>query len=222
MICLSLSACEGLVVDEENLAMQAEFDAYSTEAVVLRQQMQVDQTVAANTVAIASTQAAQYSNYNRILQPTADVIVPQPTRIPADELMSMMGDNVSGPMPIELFDLSDGQTRFVQVGTAGEIDGNRCFLAHQAFFNPNTTNVIYMTALGLNVYAGTSLRVEWRMGGELVHTTNWSAPQSVDGQCVALELTRADADLMPGNWTATLYVNGEPIDPAPFTITSGM
>jgi hypothetical protein len=219
-ILFALSACQGVTADETNLQLQSELDAYGTEGAVLRQEIQLNQTEIVATVAASGTDAAAYASYNRILAPTVGVVQPgTPTRIPAEEVIQALGVEAQGPMPVEMFDISDGQTRFVQLGTAGQIDNENCFISHQSFFQ-SSSNVIYMTGLGLNVFAGTSLRVEWRFGGELVHTSTWSAPQSVDGQCVALAMRPSNAALTPGNWTATMFVNGEPIDPAPFTIVS--
>ena len=219
-VSVMLASCQTLSSDETNLQLEEELVAYGTEAAMLRDDIQSNQTQVVATVVAASTDAAAFGAYNRILAPTVGVVQPgTPTRIPAEEVIDALGVNAQGPMPVEMFDLSDGQTRFVQIGTAGQIDDRNCFISHQSFFQPNS-NVIYMTGLGLNVYAGTSVRVEWRNGGDLVHTSSWSAPQSVDGQCVALALRPENAPFTPGNWTATMYVNGEPIDPAPFTITS--
>jgi hypothetical protein len=78
-----------------------------------------------------------------------------------------------------------------------------------------------MTALALNLRAGTQVRVDWQYGGEIVYSNSWIAPQSLDGQCVAIELRPSNAPFLAGNWTATMYINGEPIDPAPFTINEG-
>jgi hypothetical protein len=211
-----LTACQALTIDDENLARQAELEAFGTEAAALRDQMQQDRTAVASTVEVVGTQAADFISYNGFIAATLRAGIPA-TATPPSLIV-----NEQGPMPMSMFDLSSGEMRFVQIGTAGQINpDDRCFISHQAFFNVNTTNVIFMTALGLNIRAGTNVRVDWQYGGEIVYSNAWNAPQSVDGQCVALELRPSNAPFTPGNWTATMSVNGEPFDPAPFTITNG-
>lgn len=214
---LWLTGCRAIVPDDETALLESDLQNYSAEVEQLQAQMQADRTAIAVTIASASTQSARHGRYNQIVQPTTSAAMPDSTPSAPDFDMDMV--NSTGPMPVELFDLSDGQTRFVQVGAASEIDSRRCFVAHQSFFN-DTTSVIYSVALGLNVRVGTSVRVEWRYGGDLVHVSTWQSSQSVDGQCVALEMRPSNAPFLPGNWTATMFVNGDPVDPTPFTIVA--
>jgi hypothetical protein len=208
-----LAACQSLLVDEENIALERELEAYGTEAAFLRDQMQVDRTIIAVTVEVGGTQVAAYTNYNGQLVTTLQAgIVPTLT-------LSALDFNAPGPMSIDMFDLSSGEMRFVQVGTAGQITAaDRCFVSHQNIFDAQMTNVIYMTALALNLRAGTMVRVDWQFGSEVLYSNGWTAPQSLPGQCIALELHANNVPFTPGNWTATIYIDGEPLDAAPFTI----
>jgi hypothetical protein len=74
----------------------------------------------------------------------------------------------------------------------------------------------------LNLQAGTVVRVDWQYGSDVVQSTSWIAQQAADGQCVALALRSADTDLAAGNWTATMYINSEAIDPTSFSIIDNM
>jgi hypothetical protein len=214
LLCALLTSCQSFAAGEENLVLESELEAYATEAAELRNQMQADRTAIAETIVFGGTRVEAFTDYNAHLAATV-----QSGIIPTATLANLDFD-AQGPMPIDMFDLSSGEMRFVQVGTAGQITPNdRCFVSHQNFFDAEMTSVIYMTALALNLRAGTVVRVDWQNGSEIVYSNAWTAPQSQDGQCVALELRPSNAPFIPGNWTATMYINGEPIDPAPFTIS---
>jgi hypothetical protein len=205
------SSCVG-TTDQLNSQMQQDLQNYGTEAVALREQIQIDRTAIVVTVDAANAQARQFELYNSILRQTAVAGQPPTATIPPIEA------NAQGPMPISMFDLSDGQMRFVQVGTASQIDGDRCFISHQTFFRDTEVSIIYITGLALNLVAGTQVRAEWRYGDQVVYANAWIAPQSVDGQCFALELRPSDAPFLPGNWTVMLLINGESANSASFTI----
>jgi hypothetical protein len=188
--------------------------AYGTEAANLRDDTQTNRTEVVSTVQAASSQAADFERYNQTLRGTIVAVMP------ASDDERIVIESAGGAMPIDLYDLSNGDMRFVQVGTASDIDVNGCFLSKRQFF-PASIGTIYMTAVALNLRAGTVVRVDWQYGGTVVYSNGWTAPQSVDGQCVAIALTSANAEFLEGNWTATLYVNGEAIDPYSFTIVAG-
>lgn len=211
LIMLITASCIG-TTDQLNAQMQQDLQNYGTEAVLLREQIQIDRTAIVVTIDAANAQARQFELYNRILQQTA--IAGQPPTA----TIAPMEANVQGPMPISMFDLSDGQMRFVQVGTASQIDGERCFISHQAFFRDTEVGIIYITGLALNLIAGTQVRADWRYGDQVVYANSWVAPQSVDGQCFAIELRPSDAPFLPGNWTVMLYINGEVSNTVSFTI----
>jgi hypothetical protein len=210
ILLIFLAACQS----DEAVMLDATMQAYGTEAANLRDDTQINRTEVVATVQAAGTQSADFERYNQVLRSTIAVVIPS-----SDEERLLM-NNAGGPLPIEMYDLSNGEMRFVQVGTASDIDVNGCFLAKRQFF-PASIGTIYMTAVALNLRAGTIVRVDWQYGGTVVYSNGWTAPQSVDGQCVAIALTSSNAEFLEGNWTATLYVNGEAIDPYSFTIVAG-
>lgn len=210
-----LSACQSVTGEDAQFGLQRDLEAYSTEAAALREDMQVQRTAVVTTSEAAGTEAAVYRGYNQQLIATLYVLNPPTPTGPA------VVANAQGPLPLSMYDLSDGMMRFVQVGTAGQITpDDRCFVSHQSFFTPQS-NVIYTVAFALNLQAGTQVRVDWQYGGDIVHTSAYVAPQFAEGQCIALELRPSNTEFLPGNWTATLYINGEALDPISFTITGG-
>lgn len=216
IICLLLliSACSSLNDGEEVIDFEAEIQAYGTEASTIRDDMILARTSVAVTVAAAESQADNINRYNLILGQTAVAIFP-----PTDEVRIVAND-VDGPLPPEVYDLSGGEMRFVQIGPAGQIDDRGCFMSKQQFFRSGD-GIIYMTAVALNLRAGTTVRADWQFGSELVFSNSLVAPQSESYRCIVLSLRPSDAEFMPGNWSVTLSVDGEPTEPRSFTILSG-
>jgi hypothetical protein len=196
---------------DEGVAIEDELIAYGTEVATLRDGLSNDQTQAAATVEFAGTEAAAFERYNSELVVTVRAGNPNPTSV------RRVVQNQGAGLSAEMFDLQGGDMRVLQIGAAAEIDASRCFRSHVEFFQPGT-GVIYQTARLINVQPGTNLRVEWAYNGEIVHQRTWTAPEYRESQCVALEMRSENVTLSPGDWTATLYVNGEARDPTPFTI----
>jgi hypothetical protein len=209
-----LSACQSVLGEDEKVLLEGTMQAYGTEAANLREDTQSHRTEVVMTIAASGSQAADIERYNQSLRGTIVVA------IPSSEEERLLLNNAEGPLPIDVYDLSNGEMRVVQVGTASDIDVNGCFLAKRQFF-PASIGAIYMTAVALNLRAGTVFRVDWQYGGTVVYSNGWTAPQSIDGQCIAIELRPGDVEFSEGNWTATLYVNGEAVEPYSFTIVSG-
>ena len=210
-----LSACGPLVAVDAPVTMQAEMITNATEAADLRAQGDRVSVEALATAEAAQTQAASYLAYNTFLLAT----------VQAGDGVAVRRQAVtgSGVMAREMFDLSDGQMRFLQIGAASDIDPNsRCFQSHRNLFTQGQVNTIYLSGLALNLQAGTRIRVDWLMDGQNVHQTTWVAPTFSEYQCFALPLTSGDAPLNAGNWTAAVSINGEPFDPVPFSILNNM
>ncbi len=213
LMCI-VSACGAGNDGEDIIDFEADIQAYSTEAANLRSGMVIESTTIVQTVAASEAQANNYLQYNSLLRSTTVALFP-----PTSEVRIVAND-IEGPLPPEVYDLSSGEMRFVQIGPAGEIDENGCFRAKQQFFRPSN-GVIYMTAVALNLRAGTSVRADWQYGSELVHSNSWVAPQSEQYRCIAIALRTSDTEFALGNWSVTLSVNGNPTEPRSFTILSG-
>jgi hypothetical protein len=212
VLSVSLAACQSIAGDNVPATLEYELTAYATQAVSLRQSAQLQRTEIASTVDASLTQVAQYRAYNAEL-----VVTVRAGQVPTPERLIAAPDG--GTIPLEMLNTSDGVMRFMQVGTAGYVDPNtRCFDSHQTFFRVGQFNSVYLTALGVNVQSGTRLQVNWIYNGDLVHQSAWVAPQFFERTCVAIELTSNQVIFAQGDWSATLFVNGEPINPSAFTI----
>ena len=212
IVMLLLSAC-GSADDEEIIDFETDIQAYSTEAANIRSGMIVSSTTIAQTVIASEAQVNTYTRYNSLLLSTAIAFAP-----PTSEARILAND-IDGPLPPEVYDLSSGEMRFVQIGPAGDVDENGCFRAKQQFFRPSN-GAVYMTAVALNLRAGTTVRADWQYGSDLVHSNSWVAPQSEQYRCISIALRPSDAEFALGNWSVTLSINGDPTEPRSFTILS--
>ena len=208
-----ISACGSADSDEEFIDFEADIQLYSTEAANIRDEMLVSSTEIVQTVTASEAQNNSYTRYNSLLLSTAVAIFPPTTEA------RIIANDIDGPLPAEVYDLSSGEMRFVQIGPAGDVDENGCFRAKQQFFRPSN-NAIYMTAVALNLRAGTTVRADWQYGSDLVHSNSWVAPQSEQYRCISLALRRSDVEFGLGNWSVTLSINGNPTNPRSFTILS--
>ena len=210
---LFLCACGGTnaSVDEVVIDYEGDLVAYATEASQIREDIVISRTEIASTIEAGSAQTSQFEQYNALLRSTVVVAVP-----PTSDARIVANDTI-GALPVEVYDLSDGEMRFVQIGPSGEINEDNCFVAKQQFFRTNSP-AVFMTAVALNLRAGTNVRADWRYGGELVFSNSWVAPQSVPYECVSLAMRPSDATFATGNWTVTLFINGDPDEPKSFTV----
>jgi len=208
-IIMFLTACGSN--DEEAIDYEADLQAYGTEAANIRSDMVVGSTAIVSTVSAAEAQSNAFNSYNTILRQTAVAVMPPTTEA------RIIANDVDGPLPPEVYDLSDGIMRVVQIGPAGQIDESGCFIEKQQFFRTGDS-AIYMTAVALNLRAGTSIRADWQFGSDLVFSNSMVAPQSEQYRCIALALRPSDAEFSAGNWSVTLSVDGEPTEPRSFTI----
>lgn len=215
LLALLLSSCQALSSNEQNAALESGIQGYGTEAVNIRNAMQSNRTEVAATIAVASTQAAVFNGYNNILRATVFLL-----HSPLEATKVVVQDS-QGPLPLEMYDISSGAMMFVEMGTTAQIDSRNCFIKHESFFGMGIST-IYMTALALNLQAGTVVRVDWQYGTEVLRSTSWIAPQSAQGQCVALALRSSDIEFASGNWTATMYINGDALDPTSFSIIDNL
>lgn len=216
ILCLPFAAgCQAIRGDDTAATLQSDLLVYETEVAQLRQDSQDYRTSSQATIEAAQTQSAAYLNYNRMVLATVQA---GEIATPAQRAVVQGG----GADASDLYDTSDGQMRFVQVGVSGYVrpdDG--CFERHQNFFNIPNTPRIFLVGLALNMQAGTTLRAEWMFQNTIVHQSQWSAPNSGTRDCIAIEITPANAAFAVGDWSVALFADGRSVATVPFTMTDG-
>jgi hypothetical protein len=198
--------------EDTQATLVTEITGAAIEADTILRTLSVDGTQVASTAVGLEAGIAVVQRQNGMLLATV-----RAGEAPTPELIAVVPEG--GTMPLEMLNTADGVMRFMQVGPAGYVDpASRCFDSHQTFFRLGTFDRVYMTALGVNIQQGTQLQVNWQHNGEVVHRNGWTAPAFAERTCIAIELTSSDVAFVPGNWSATLFVNGEPVNPSSFTV----
>lgn len=208
LILLCLAGCGG--TDEADL-LQEEIKAFAEESNGLLQEIQSQRTQIAVTADYANQQIAQLTTLNQQLVATARAgEAPTPERLVASGV---------GAMAAEMFNLEDETMRFVQIGMAGYVrPADDCFETHQQYYTLSLTRTVYMTAVAVQLRAGTTFDVEWRYENELMARTSWVAPNNQAVRCIALPFS---GTLQAGNWTARLFINGTAYPSSPFIVQMG-
>ena len=188
--------------NEESLMMRETLTAYPTQSAALLQALQVERTQAVATIQSSEQQAQRFQEYNAIVLATV-----RANQVPTPEERVAIVEG--GAMSLEMLNTSDGQMRLMQIGMAGYIKPeDNCFETHQQYYTLSNTSVIYMTAVAVNLKAGTRFDVNWEYERQRVFQSSWTAPQDADIRCVAVPMRAGDTALQTGNWTATLFMNG--------------
>ena len=224
-----LTGCQSLAGDDTVVTVAAEMTAFATESVVIQQTSVIEQTAVVETVQAAGTTVAEASNANMVLAETvrANVIPTQPVREvivnPED-----MGSSLDTEM-MEDESMSDsggdiqlvGDMQINNLGTARNVRSNDgCSSGNVTQFTDNDER-IYFTAQVTNLANGTNFSVDWVFEERLVYRSVWTSDYSVSSECIWFYMTPDDAPFLPGTYTVTLYVNGNPQPSQQFAISIG-
>lgn len=218
MCAICITGCQAFAREDVSATMQAELDANRTEVAMIRTSADDDRVGALATAQAAGTLSAEYTSFNNALYATV-----QASNGAVASEPRLILPNDGGAMPIEMFDLSDGQMRFAQIGlTVFVRPTDRCFEEQSVnnIFWVGHFERIYLVAVGLNLQAGTNIRVNWFYEGQRVHESGLVVPAFSAYQCVALEINPGNAPLDLGNWSAAMFINGESETTRNFIITT--
>jgi hypothetical protein len=196
-----LATCQSSSTEQED--MRQALTAYPTESAALLQAMQAQRTQAAATIAASDAESQRYRDYTSIILATVRA---NQVPTPSERLAIVEG----GAMSLEMLNVTDGQMRFMQIGMAGYINpSDDCFETHQQYYTQANTNIIYMTALAINLKAGTTFTVNWQYNRQRVFQSSWTAPRDEVRRCIAIPMRSSDTALQVGSWTADLFINGQ-------------
>lgn len=214
LVLMVATACSALTVEDAPATMRVDLAMNVTEMAVARTAIAQSQGAANATAEAAMTTAAELNTFNIALYATLNASTIN--GIPERRILQ----NDGGAMPPEMFDLSSGTMRFEQVGFTAHIRStDRCFdEQNNGTYWVGYFDSIYLVAVALNMEAGTQVVVNWLREGEFIQESVYVAPVFADYQCLALEFSNNAGQLVPGHWSASILVNGEPLMTRAFTI----
>lgn len=105
-------------------------------------------------------------------------------------------------------------TNITLTDTVGADD---CPVAAANVFTESTTE-IYVTAVGNNISAGTTIDSTWWLNGNQMQYYSWTPDFAVNGACIWFRLPASEVTFTPGNWTVDLTIGGAAAGSASFTI----
>ncbi len=228
-----LSACQSLAGEDVPATLSVQMTAYATEVAVLREESQVQRTAVLATISVAETQAAAYLNYNNILVATVragQIATPQQrvvvsisqSSMPADMMMedtqAETGVSSENNVPLNAGAII-GEMQFTAPVLTGSVRlEDRCASGIETTFSATATPIVYLVTVAGNLAVGTQIEVDWRYENQRVFLGFWEATTPAAELCIAMELGAERVNFRPGNWTATLLVNGAASGTVAFTI----
>ena len=224
-----LAACQAGGEESNSATLQANMTAYATEAAGIQQSIILDETQVVAAVIATQTHSANVSNMNNVLLATVragEAATPQRIAAVVDESSvadTMMEDEGGGDTnpPANSGTTVTGSTTISQVATGASIrESDGCIASPQATFNIRAER-IYVTGTALNLQQGTDIRVEWRVDGQTVTQNSWTSDRNAQTLCVWFFMEQTDAAFVPGNWSATFYVDDTLSATAAFTLVDG-
>lgn len=105
-------------------------------------------------------------------------------------------------------------TNITLTDTVGADD---CPVSAANVFTESTTE-IYVTAVGNNISAGTTIDSTWWLNGNQMQYYSWTPDFAVNGACIWFRLPASEVTFTPGNWTVDLTIGGAAAGSASFTI----
>ncbi|MCS6834565.1 MAG: hypothetical protein NZ750_00920 [Anaerolineae bacterium] len=205
-----LVACQSNSAEQD--AMRQVLTTYPTESAALLQTMQAQRIQADATIQAADSDGQRYRDYTSLILATVRA---NQVPTPSERLAVVEG----GAMSLEMLNITDDQMRFMQIGMAGYVNpSDDCFETHQQYYTQANTRIIYMTALAINLKAGTNFTVNWLYNRQRVFQSSWTAPRDELRRCIAIPMRSSDVTFQAGSWTAELLVNGRAEASASFEI----
>lgn len=218
-----MTGCQALASQNIQTPVDDHATVYAVELTVLQRAAGLDQAQAAATLAAGGTRVAELSQVNAALgatlgaafTPTAEVRV---VVVSADDMGGSLEQDMMDDMP----DNEDSQTdmRVVDLASANSVNAsNGCSTGVVRRFNPGSER-IYVTARVEGLRPDTYFEVDWQSGDRVLTRVSWRATYAAASECIWFYATPVDFPFLPGNYRATLFVNGTAHSATDFSISA--
>ena len=137
--------------------------------------------------------------------------------VSAEDMGSSLDTDMMDDMSYE--DTSDATVQISDLDTARGINANSgCATGSVKRFGTDEAQ-IYATARVTNLRAGTTFEIDWLQENRVVDRFSWQADYNAATECIWFYVTPQDFAFLPGNYSATLFVNGVSQASTDFTIS---
>ena len=218
----SLTGCQALTPANVVVTIQRESVNLDLAMAALDEAAATDEAQLVATVAAASTRVAERSLMNAALGATlrANFTATPAVRaviVSAEDMGSSLDTDMMDDMSYE--DTSDATVQISDLDTARGINANSgCATGSVKRFGTDEAQ-IYATARVTNLRAGTTFEIDWLQENRVVDRFSWQADYNAATECIWFYVTPQDFAFLPGNYSATLFVNGVSQASTDFTIS---
>ncbi len=218
-----VAGCQALASENAQTPVDANATVYVLELTVLQRAAVLDQAQAGATLSAGGTRVAELSQVNAALgatlraafTPTAEIRV---MVVSAEDMGSSLDQDMMDDMPDNEGDLS--AMRIVGLATANSVNAsNGCSTGEVRRFNSGDER-IYVTARVEGLRPDTYFEVDWKSGERVLYRVSWRASYAAAAECIWFYATPVDFPFLPGNYRATLFVNGQAHSSTDFSIFS--
>ena len=223
LLALVLAGCQALANENSPVPIDANATIFVLEMTALQRAIDLDQAHAAATLSAGGTRVAALSQVNAVLGATLQAALTPTTEIRAmivnaADLGSSLEQDMMDDMPEDAKDLSS--MRIVDLSTARAVNASSgCSAGTVSRFDSGNER-IYVTARVEGLRPDTYFEVDWRSGERVLYRVSWRATYAAAAECIWFFATPVDFPFLPGNYRATLFVNGQAHASSDFSISA--
>lgn len=202
LMILLLSACQVFQPEDTQATAQAGVSGLATEAAMMQETLFAAETQVIATAYAAETHVFERNNVNRLLLATVRAVIPPTPAVSVGSLSSS-----GGVLPTA----AAGEVLYTTTGISTAVRRSDDCVENPVARVPVNSSLIYATAVGLNVAAGTQMSSEWYYDSALVWSDVWIVPRDFNELCFWFSVSPSEVTFAPGNWSVRLFANGTPI-----------
>lgn len=217
------AGCQALASENAQAPVDANATVYVLELTVLQRAAVLDQAQAVATLSAGGTRVAELSQVNAALGATLRAAFTPTTEIravvvSAEDMGSSLEQDMMDDMPANEDDLSI--MRVANLATANAVNAaDGCSTGEERRFDSGKER-IYVTARVERLRPDTYFEVDWKTGERVLYRVSWRASYAAAAECIWFYATPVDFPFLPGNYSATLFVNGQAHSSTDFSISS--
>ena len=216
-----LAGCNALVASDSVATIDADLTMYASESDMIRAAATAESNMAVETVAAASTRVAELSVVNAALGATLRANY---TGTPEVKAVVVSAEDMGNSLEDDMMDYSTegdplaAQMEVSNLATAAGIDSNSgCSSGTVRQFSRGVPE-IYVTARVTALRSGTRFQVIWYRGEAPVYDVGWESTYSKPFECIWFFATPEDFAFTPGDYSATMTVDGLELGSTTFDI----
>lgn len=218
-----LAGCQAISGGEGIATIDADLTMYASESRSIRAAATAERSMVVETLAAAGTRVSELSAVNAALGATLRANY---TGTPEVRAVVVSAEDMGGSLEDDMMDDEPAQTvpepemRVSNLSTAQSTDPDSgCSAGTVTEFSPDSERV-YVTARVASLRSGTLFEADWQFDGRTIYRVDWLSDFSRSFVCIWFFATPVDFPFLPGNYSATLYVDGEATGSTEFTIAN--